>query len=321
MELYAVQQEQHEAEREPILAVAYYEHVFKDDLTNELPNTLSHIQEIIDHGFNHVVVCVTEKDIESPERLQHVASTVEAMHARGLTVWADPWAVGGVFGGEAPSRFKTGASEAQRSCGCNDEISQLTHTWVDAVVKLGFDAAFWDEPEFKHRDTEGKRIACPGISEREFMRHCIAYAHAKGLSSAICLMADEHHPEEQSEFLAELARHPGVIVIGTDPYLPNAFNPDITYEDVESYLLRWDTYEKQAAEPAGVEAMTWVNTFQLEPGHEDQPRKFIDIIRRHGIRNIGAWAFRACGGLIELNPYRADTERTWKELILDSVAA
>ncbi len=71
--------------------------------------TLRHVaadmEDIAASGFDYVVHCATESDLlwgkETMREIYRIS------HAVGLEVHVDPWAVGGVFGGEAMSKFVT----------------------------------------------------------------------------------------------------------------------------------------------------------------------------------------------------------------------
>src|SRR5690348_4848773 len=59
------------------------------------------LEEIRAHGFDTVVHCISEADLEWGMR--RVAEMFSLTREAGLSCWADPWALAGVFGGEAHS--------------------------------------------------------------------------------------------------------------------------------------------------------------------------------------------------------------------------
>ena len=61
------------------------------------------LEDIVDHGCTYVVHTFSEADLLFYR--QTMAAIVKATHAAGLKAWLDPWAFGGVFGGEALSLY------------------------------------------------------------------------------------------------------------------------------------------------------------------------------------------------------------------------
>ncbi|NQU73651.1 MAG: hypothetical protein HQ547_02955 [Candidatus Omnitrophica bacterium] len=114
------------------------------------------MQDIKDHNCNFVVHTFSETDLEFYKGT--MKEIVEISHGLGLEVWVDPWAVGGVFGGEAYSKFVAVNLEAREisakgeslpaACLNNAQFRDFMLSWIDAALELKPDVFFWDEPHF-----------------------------------------------------------------------------------------------------------------------------------------------------------------------------
>lgn len=80
---------------------------------------------------------------------------VSCSHDEGLRVYVNPWAVAGVFGGEAFSRFLLQNYDAWQECSdgkkypaaCLNQpkLRQFLFDWIDAAAETGADVVMWDE--------------------------------------------------------------------------------------------------------------------------------------------------------------------------------
>lgn len=119
---------------------------------------LDHVERDLDaivaSGASVVVHCVPEDDIAY--RRTRVDQVVAASKARGLEVLLDPWAVLGLFGGEALSFAMSRDPEIRQrlsdgrlvpgACPNHRRTATWLRRWVDAAVSSGADGVLWDEP-------------------------------------------------------------------------------------------------------------------------------------------------------------------------------
>ncbi|WP_433627468.1 hypothetical protein [Halomicrococcus sp. NG-SE-24] len=113
-----------------------------------------------DAGLDAVLHTFSERDREYFERTK--ADLVAASHDRDFTVYVNPWAVGGVFGGEAysglvarePSVRQRLASGERVPAACfNDpDFREYVRGWTRDAVDIGADVLFWDEPHWYNVD-------------------------------------------------------------------------------------------------------------------------------------------------------------------------
>lgn len=114
------------------------------------------VKDIVRHHCNFIVHTFSETDLE------YYRGTMKEICAisrkAGLEIWVDPWAVGGVFGGETYSRFVSKNLDARErsakgeslpaACLNNERFRDFMFGWIDAAFELGPDVFFWDEPHF-----------------------------------------------------------------------------------------------------------------------------------------------------------------------------
>jgi len=156
--------------------VSYFDHEFIPLTENKMDHDVS---EIADAGFSHVVMTVSESDMESSDRQARIRDVVDRFNDEGIEVWADPWRIGGVHGGEAISYFE---QSGEKGCFCNPKLNILVNQWLHTVGRLGINKVFWDEPEMKcdeHRD-----------DELRYIEHFTGVATEMGLRNAVCLTAN-----------------------------------------------------------------------------------------------------------------------------------
>jgi hypothetical protein len=119
---------------------------------------MAHVERDLDAiaagGASVVVHCVPEDDLVF--RPARIGELVAASRARGLKVLLDPWAVLGLFGGEALSfamardpgirqRLSDGR-DVPAACPNHFRTAAWLRRWVDAATGSGADGVLWDEP-------------------------------------------------------------------------------------------------------------------------------------------------------------------------------
>ncbi|MFM2106709.1 MAG: hypothetical protein RL338_1741 [Chloroflexota bacterium] len=119
---------------------------------------LDHVERDLDAiataGASLVVHCVPEDDVAfRPDR---IGELVRATRSRGLEALLDPWAVLGLFGGEALSfaiardpgirqRLSDGR-DVPAACPNHERTAAWLARWVEAAIRSGADGILWDEP-------------------------------------------------------------------------------------------------------------------------------------------------------------------------------
>jgi hypothetical protein len=244
------------------------------------------LEEIREHGFDGVVHCVTEADREWG--MSRIAEMFAMTRDAGLECWADPWAVGGVFGGEAHSAYRArGGATAAGDPG----LRALVCDWIDAVAAAGAEWAFWDEPDLGLGQAPDALLS--------FLCAATEHAAARGLRNSVCLTSREANLPA----LRRLAALDSVHDVGTDPYY--ACEVGERDPDPEDHVGGWAERVRDAAAAEGKTSHVWVQAFHVAAGHEERIRRCLDIARSRGVTRVGVWGFRACEAL-DIRPGRPD---------------
>lgn len=271
------------AERPRRHLVSYFGNRYLDHFRRDL-------QEIRDHGFDTVVHCVTEADREWG--MTRIAEMFAMTREAGLSCWADPWGVAGVFGGEAHSGYLArGGTVGAEDAG----LRALLHNWIDAVATAGTECIFWDEPNLG--PGHGPEALVPFIADVS------AHARECGLESSVCLTATV--PNVRA--LRQLAALESVDDIGIDPYYD--LELDHRDPDPEDYVGRWADTVRDAADEHGKTSHLWVQAFNIAAGDEHRIGRCIAVAQARGVSGIAIWGFRACEAL-DIRPARA--ELAWR---------
>jgi hypothetical protein len=298
------------------------------------------LPELVAMGCTFVLHTFSEHDLEFyPEAIKEM---VRLSKDAGLEVYVDPWGVGGVFGGEAYSRFLLNHPEAWQmtadgvpvpmACPNSPALHALMARWTEAAAALGADVLFWDEPHF--------------TSEHAASRHS-GYERA-GCHCAVCqkLFRDRHGwPMEAADpldltgfredsivgFIARLCRDGAargmrnavcLLPFEDEPRgLPHweriATIPDLHVlgvtpfwhlrgQEVRPYLGGWARRLKDLCDSHGKEPQVWLQAFLIREGREAEVETAAAVAYDAGIRNMAAWGFRACAHMAPLRPDRPE---------------
>ena len=316
--------------RTPSLGVAYFGNRY-------LHHARADFAEIAGTGATYVVHTMSEADLRwNPGTMRDL---VAAGAEIGLDAWLTPWALGGVFGGEAPSYAVMEHPEAcQRDdrgnhlpalCPRRPEFRRLMADWLDAAAESGAAICQWDEPHLARRwsrDSAGWACRCdacqaafkaetgrdmprewdPEVSAfvarllDDTVRWLVAEGERRGLGSSIVLLPDD---QAGSGGWRDLASLNGVRYFGGTPYWVFAGYPP---DDMPAYLTRWCARLIEATAGTGAEPLGWIQAFSVPAGREYEIERGIEIMREAGISSIAVWAYRACSAMSALLPDNPD---------------
>ena len=319
--------------RTPSLGVAYF--------GNRYPHhARADVAEIAAMGASYVVHTLSEADLRW--NVGTMADLVAAGRAVGLDAWLTPWALGGVFGGEAASYAVMEHPEAcQRDnrgnhlaalCPRQPVFRRLVGAWLDAVATTGADVCQWDEPHLdrRWRPTDPgwacRCHACHAAFRAETGREMptewdpavatfvgrlltdtigwlVAEAHRRGLGSSIVLLPDDQAGADDWSRLATL---PGVRYLGATPYWVFAGIPP---DAMPAYLATWCDRLVATTTGTAAEPLAWIQAFAIPTGREPEIARGVEIMRQAGIASIAVWAFRACAAMSALAP--DDPDLVW----------
>jgi hypothetical protein len=125
---------------------------------------LEHFQNDIDSlkqsGFNTILLTYSENDFFFYSKT--ISKMVSIAKNNNFTVYIDPWGWGGLFGGEAFSKYvmefdtlkqiNQKGEKVPALCLNQEKTLNLLYNWIDSVGKMETDYVFWDEPHFYIKD-------------------------------------------------------------------------------------------------------------------------------------------------------------------------
>lgn len=282
-----------------------------DDGNRYLKEMDSHFTEIAEHGFNSVVLCVTEADLAQrsamyPNKPQ-IDKMFELANDHGLFPGIDPWKLGNIFGGEAISglgRQTLHRNGQIKEIGVADphspETVDMMTLFIDTAARAQARYVFFDEPNLECFSDKA------GI---EFIDRWTEYAHRNGLATSVCLTSGK----KLSSLATKTAALAHVDEIATDPIysgetiLSNL--PGANHDSIQDYVGGSAQTVRNIATAAGKLAAVWIQGHIIGSGHERsivhdgalEAAKFVD--------NVGFWAFR--GGSYS-NIASANPELVWQ---------
>lgn len=319
------------SDRSPRHLVSYFDNRYLDHFRRDL-------DEIVDHGFNGIVHCVTEADLEW--RMGSVQELFAATKDAGLECWADPWGVGGVFGGEAHSGFLGRSPQAMQrasdgrvlphACLRHPDFVSFLEDWVRAVADAGAEVIFWDEPHLGRAGEDAWACACdlcreamggeipPAATESvldfrvrtalEFLDRLSRFAGSLDLGNSVCLypLGGERARRLGLPRLQDVARLESVDDIAVDPYPVFIADRPIEEFDAERFVGGWAKKLHDLAAETGVTAHLWIQGFLLPEGHEDLVEACAGAARRNGVSDLAFWGFRAASSTSLIRPARPE---------------
>jgi hypothetical protein len=282
-------------------------------------------EEMVSHSIDYVVHTFSETDLAF--YCEAMREIVQISHEKGLEVWIDPWAVGGVFGGEAFSKLvathlnhrqiSAGGESLPIACLNNPDFRRFMRNWTDAAIQIGADVLFWDEPHFHiFPPAEKSNWACrcihcnigfealyqKGLPKEEtdevraFKEHSVVsfltelcdYVKKQGKKNAVCLIPPYIVPESIRNW-DSVAKIPSLDIIGTDPYW-NLGDLDVA-KVVREYSKRIVELSRRYKR----EGQIWILNFRIKAGREKDVEVACQAAYEEGIRNIAAWSFKGTG--------------------------
>lgn len=287
--------------------VSYFEHQFNSSALMQPgkffdEHGLDDMADIKARGFDEVIVCVTELDMQTAARRELLRNLKDAAEDRSLLVTADPWRVGGVFGGEGMSFYEQNGGAP---CLCEPELEDLMHRWVDTVAAAGIKRIFWDEPE----------LDCPDHNRSlELIDRFSQEAASQGIDwNGSCVRSRDASIDMTNEVASMTAINE--IAVAPYPFHPQSTGIQKTLPEVIEHITPWFERIKQAADRHGVDAQAWLQGFNYTRENLPVADAYVNQIKLSRIGNIALWGFAACASVRHLNPPTAEaTDIQWDYL-------
>lgn len=312
---------------DPALGIAYF--------GNRYPgHARADLAEMAALGASVVVHTCSEADLRwNPGTMGELVAIGRQL---GLSSWFTPWALGGIFGGEASSYAVMEHPEAtQRDdlgnplpalCLNQEPVRRLIGDWLDCAAAAGATVVTWDEPHLAlpPPTSMDSRWSCRcATCEARFARRygidmpsewtdevaefqsrstmsalewMIEEASKRGLQSGLILLPDEALGDEGWRELASL---PGVTQFGLTPYW---FFQQVPADEFEGYLRHWLDRMLAATADLPVQTVGWIQAFGVPAEREGELGRGIEIMTEMGVDTIAVWAYRACEAMSALAP-------------------
>jgi hypothetical protein len=302
---------------------------------------LARLAEVSDY----VVHTLSETDLYFHKSA--LGAIVGATRRAGLEVWADPWGVGGVFGGESFSKFLLDhpddwqvLSDGRRvpaACLNRRVFRDFMSEWLRTAQELGVQVIFWDEPHvFFHWDLEWEGVyscvcdTCRTLfherygkppparldadakafrreSLADFLSELLKQAREMKLRNALCLYAFEGY-EEYDRIWERLGSLTDLDIFGSDPYW--RWRP--TRQDPDKHVRHFTERTAALARPQGKGVQVWIQAMRLPKGAEGEIGTACRAAVAAGATHLAAWSYD--GGAL-LDPVLSeDPRRVWAEV-------
>lgn len=328
----------------PLTGVSYFGNRFQAHAEADLA--------VMAESCDYVVHTLSETDL-----LYHksaLAKIFAATRRRNLEAWADPWGLGGVFGGEALSKYLlehpgewqvlSDGKRVPAACINQPGFRHFVEEWVLIARDMGAQVVFWDEPHVHfHWDLEWEGVyscvcdACRALyrdiyggkmparlteeaadfrrrSLHDFLEHVMAFSRREKLKNALCLYAYEGH-KAYDAIWDDLSNLPSLDIFGCDPY----WNWPPRRRTAESHVAHFTKKVVAGAKPQGRGSQIWIQAMRLAKGAEPDIAAAIQAAAQAGATHLAAWSFDG-GALLDTvlaeDPVEvwATVEKAYKEL-------
>ena len=262
---------------------------FDDSLRVEQPIE-AELDDMITHGFNSVVFCITETDLQQraaagPNK-SVLVTMLEMAKQKGLYVGVDPWNMGNIFGGESVSaigsaKWRDGKLIPQKANPFGAAFDSSWRQFLDIAGRGGADFVFMDEPELARRYSRSALY--------EFIDERTEQAHEHGLLTDVCLTVN--HLETLGSRVVKLAHVDGIstdLIYSGGEYtfskLPGS-NDDVT----ERYIGRNAEKVQKLASAACKQAGVWIQGHSISAGHEETTIRDKVLEAAKHVGSVGYW--------------------------------
>ncbi|MBN1574585.1 MAG: hypothetical protein JW984_15415 [Deltaproteobacteria bacterium] len=304
------------------------------------------MEDIVKNGCTFVVHTFSEADYHFYTKA--MADIVKISHDLGLTVYLDPWGVGGVFGGEAFSRFVVeNPAETQRladgtplpsACLNRASFRGFLKKWLDKASEIGGDVVFWDEPHFYiprsvWRKNQGpNEWACRCDLCSSLFKERYGKKMPVVMDKDVIAFRDDSIVsffKEMTEYAAGLRMKNGLVMLPEENYLTGVSSWDrlasikdvdifgtdpywiIFRKDLEPYVRDAARRVLEISRKYGKEPQIWVQAYKVPAGREWEVVRAVEVIVEEGIRNVAAWSYR---GGAPMNLKSDNPDLVWKVL-------
>lgn len=243
----------------------------------------------------------------------------------GLEVWADPWGLGGVFGGEAISKFlidhrdswqvMSNGRVSPSACLNRPEWRSFVKEWILNVRDMGAQVLFWDEPhvafDFESELAGIYSCVCAVCQEkfkkqygsalpnkmndearafrldtmRDFLEEVMAFTKSKNMRNALCLYAFKGHAEFD-HIWQKAAALKDLDIFGCDPYWRWRTN-----KDPKTHVTDFSKNVVDQAKINNKKSQIWIQAMRLSAGTEEEIDAAVKAAVDEKVDYIAAWSY------------------------------
>lgn len=272
---------------------------------------------------DYIVHTVSETDLMFHKAV--LAKLFAASRKVGLEIWADPWGLGGVFGGEALSRFLLDHREAWQimsdgrvvpaACLNRNEWRSFVKEWILSVRDMGAEVILWDEPHVSFdlaSELEGVySCVCPACHQlykkkfgspppprlddharlfrqetiKNFLADILAFAKSKNMRNALCLYAFKGNAEYDRLF-EEAATLKDLDIFGCDPYWRWR-----NKNEPEAHVREFSRRVVDLSSRHGKGSQIWIQGMRFPAGTEGEIHRACGAAVGEGVSHLAAWSY------------------------------
>ncbi|MBX3727858.1 MAG: hypothetical protein KF858_01635 [Candidatus Sumerlaeia bacterium] len=313
---------------------------------NRIPrHVATDMKRLAREGFN--LICHTYSENDMLFYHSTMKEIVRISKEEGMEVYAGPWGVGKVFGGEAFSNFVccnldctqtlSDGKPAGMACPMNPRFRTFMTEWIESALGIGAETLFWDEPHFSISTWLGGRKGqwgcrcdiCQGHF-RERYGHEMPFEKTDeivdylewGIRDFITFLVAETKKRGGRNALCLLPHGKGVEgeVKAWDAFaaIPgmDVFCTDPYFELQKLTIDHVDDFSRlvvDCARPRGLETQIWVQGFRVAAGREHLQVEAIQRAYDAGVRNIAIWGVDACDHMAWIRP--DNPQLLWEMLV------
>ena len=138
------------------------------------------LRRMKEHGATAILFTLAEEDMEFYR--ETMCELIALAHQENLLVYANPWGLGGVFGGESYSKFVSEFLDERQvdalgrsvpaACFNSPVFRDFVRKWIDVAADCGADIAMWDEPHYFMAHWANETLSKEDNVSTCFCRHC-----------------------------------------------------------------------------------------------------------------------------------------------------
>lgn len=302
--------------------VSYFGNLWPKHFTHDL-------EDMIANGCTYVVHTVHEQGFiynrDAVEKLFRVTKDI------GLECWADPWAVLGLFGGEAFSGFVARNPDdcqvlsngmiAPAGCPSADNVRRFMKQWILFAVNAGADVLFWDEPLLYDPSWDYMPVTRENVWSCRCSRCKMKYKDL--FKEEMPLMMTKNvrtfRKEILTDFLKEMIKYASMLKVKNAVCLlpvSEVTRNGLSWETIANIegldILGTDPYWRSAkvelipfvqikteklvsvCKKYDIESQIWVQGFGIPEGAEFEVELALETANNVGVDYLAVWGYRGC---------------------------